>query len=261
MRRVLVTGAGGYVGRAFAEAHGARYRLRLFAKRPLPGPHETVIGDVRDPASLARALEGVDAVLHLAAVTTDTPGATEADYFMTNTVGTFNVLDAAVRAGVRRVVYASSVCAVGFRATPTVVREEDPCRPSDGMYGYSKYLGERLCECFAEQHGLAAVSLRVAMVVPQHELHVPADPSAPAWLGAVHVEDVVEALRLALDSDSVRAGTFHVASPSPSSKFDISRARAVLGYAPRHALDDGLPPLALRLAKGALRRLKRGLGL
>lgn len=249
MKRVLVTGAAGYVGRAFAQAHRDRYRLEPFA------------GDVRDPAAVERACRGMDAVLHLAGATTDRPGVTDADFFSTNTVGTFNVLEGAAKAGVGKVVFASSVCAVGFRPTPRVVRETDPCEPSDGMYGVSKLLAERLCEAYASARGLRVLCLRLAMVVPQHELTAPRDPSAPAWLGAVHIDDVVEAFRLALDDSRVPFGVFHVASGSPHAKFDIAKARAVLGYAPRHPLDDALPSRAASLAKGVLRRAKRALRL
>lgn len=249
MKRVLVTGAAGYVGRAFTEAHRDRYRLEPFA------------GDVRDPGAVARAAGGVDAVLHLAAVTTDRPAATDADFFSVNTVGTFNVLEAAVKAGIPQVVFASSVCAVGYRPTPRVILETDPCEPSDGMYGVSKFLAERLCEAYAARPGLRVLCLRLAMVVPQHELGRPRDPSAPAWLGAVHIEDVVEAFRLALDDAKTRHGVFHVASGSAHSKFDITLARRVLGYAPRHPLDDALPSRAVGLARGALRRAKKALGL
>lgn len=249
MKRVLITGAAGYVGRAFTQAHRDRYRLEPF------------VGDVRDAEAVGRACRGTDAVLHLAGVTTDRPGATDADFFSVNTVGTFNVLEAAVKAGTAQVVFASSVCAVGFRPTSRVILETDPCEPSDGMYGVSKHLAERLCEAYAARPGVRVLCLRLAMVVPQHDLARPRDPSAPAWLGAVHIDDVVEAFRLALDDGTTRHGVFHVASGSPHSKFDITLARRVLGYAPRHPLDDALPSRAAGLAKGALRRVKRALGL
>lgn len=258
---VLVTGASGFVGRAFREACAARFRLRLMARGPETGDPDFVRGDVRCPDDLGRAARGVDAILHLAAVTTDTPGATDADFFSTNTVGTFNVLEAAVKAGVKKVVYASSVCAVGFRAGPRVVLETDPCEPTDGMYGTSKYLAERLCAHYAAERGLAVLCLRLAMVVPQHDLPAPADPGAPGWLGAVHIDDAVEAFRLALDDEKIRFGVFHAAADGPHSKFDISLAKAKLGYRPSRRLEDAVPSRTLAAARGLLRRTKKALRL
>jgi uronate dehydrogenase len=237
MKQILITGASGYVGRAFIKAHGARYRVRTFGRTPVEGV-EFFSGDIRSLDDLARASEGVDVVLHLAAATTDGTGISDEEYFRTNTVGTFNVLEAAARCGVKKVVYGSSVCAVGFRATPKLIMEDAPCEPSDGMYGMSKYLSERLCACYAENRGLKAICLRTAMVVPQHKVDVPANPLAKHWLGAVHIDDVVEAFRLAIDNDKIDFGIFHICADNPKAKFDISRAKKILGFSPRHNLGE-----------------------
>ena len=261
MKRVLLTGAGGHVARAFIAAHGDRYHLRLFAKTPVPGAREMVVGDVRRREDLAGAARGVDAILHLAALTTDKKGVTDAEYFETNVGGTLNALEAAVHNGVEKFVYGSSVCAVGFRASSRVVLETDRCEPSDGMYGMSKYLSERLCESYARGRGLSAICLRTAMVVPQHP--APPRPSADAvgWCGAVHLDDVVEAYRLALDNEAVRYGVYHIAAEGPHSKFDVSQAKAALGYQPRHTLDGPAAPVARRLVERILRKAKGALDL
>lgn len=261
LKRVLITGANGYVARAFIAAFGARYRLVLFGRSATPGEHESVAGDVRNLDDLRRAARGVDAILHLAAVTTDKADATDAEFFETNTVGTFNVLEAAAANGVKKIVYGSSVCAVGFRATPRLIMETDRCEPTDGMYGTSKYLSERLCECYAAEHGIDIICLRTAMVVPQHELPAPASPLARHWLGAVHIDDVVSAFQLALDDEHIRFDVFHIASDGPNSKFDITKAKAKLGYRPSHRLDESLPSAPLRLVKGLLGKTRRALHL
>jgi len=248
MKHILITGASGYVGKAFIKAHGSKYRLRLFGRTQVKG-HEFFEGDLKSLEDLERACAGMDAVLHLAAATTDGTSISDEEYFHVNTVGTFNVLEAAARCKVKKVVYGSSVCAVGFRATPKLIMETDRCEPSDGMYGMSKYLSERLCECFAEKYGMSVICLRTAMVVPQHEIAAPANPFAAHWLGAVHIDDVVEAFRLALDNETVRFDIFHVCADNPKAKFDITKAKGILGFSPVHNLSDITRPGAASMAK------------
>lgn len=235
--KILITGASGYVGKAFLAAYGKDYNFRVFGRTAVEG-HEFVQGDIKNLDGLARAMEGVDTVVHLAAATTDGTGITDAEYFQTNTVGTFNILETAARRGVKKVVYGSSVCAVGFWPTPKLIMEIDHCVPSDGMYGYSKYLSERLCEYYAGKYGMKIICLRTAMVVPQHKIVAPANPLAAHWLGAVHIEDVLQAFKLAVENETIGFGIFHIATDSVYSKFDITKAKEVLGYRPKHDLSD-----------------------
>ncbi len=266
MKNLLITGSSGYVGRAFLQAYSSKYRLRLFGRTPVKD-YEFVQGDIRNLEEVTMASRGVDAILHLAAATTDGTGITDREYFEKNTIGTFNVLESAVRNKVGKVVYGSSVCAVGFRATPKLIMETDRCAPSDGMYGYSKYLSERLCECYAGKYGIKIICLRTAMVVPQHELAVPANPFASHWLGVVHIDDVIEAFRLAIENEDVNFDVFHIAADSRYSKFDITRAKNILGYRPGHDFTESIRPGPLKSAKalvaaclpGAARSILRAL--
>ncbi|MBF0231822.1 MAG: NAD(P)-dependent oxidoreductase [Desulfamplus sp.] len=260
MKKILITGATGYVGKAFLGAYGRDYNFRFFGRTSVDG-HEFVQGDIKNLLDLVQVMEGVDTIIHLAAATTDGTGRTDEDYFQTNTVGTFNVLEAAARSGVKKVVYGSSVCAVGFWPTPKLIMEKANCVPSEGMYGYSKYLSERLCEFYAGKGGMKIICLRLAMVVPQHEIVAPVNPFAAHWLGAVHIEDVLKALKLAVENETIGFGIFHIATDSLYSKFDITMAKEALGYRPKHNLSDivrpGLKKTAETLAKMILRIIRR----
>ena len=256
MKRILITGSSGYVGKAFISAHSNRYKLRLFGRTAVAGDDEFVPGDVRNFADVNRAAQDVDCIIHLAAVTTDRTGITDLDYFENNTAGTLNVLEAAVRNKGSKVVYGSSVCAVGFRATSKLIMETDNCKPSDGMYGYSKYLSERLCEYYAKKYGISIICLRTAMVVPQHELILPKNPFTSRWLGVVHIEDVIEAYRLAIESEGIRFDVFHIAADNPYAKFDITRAKNILGYRPKHNFIEHTRKGLLKSTTGVLQRIK-----
>lgn len=149
--RVFITGATGFVGAHVARkyaAEGAVLRLLTRKSSRLDGlaglDAETVVGDLRDPASLRSALEGCDALVHVAA-----------DYrlwvrdpqemYAANVDGTRELLKMAREAGVPRVVYTSSVATMGFKSDGTIVDEDTPVSLDDmiGHYKRSKFLGER----------------------------------------------------------------------------------------------------------------------
>jgi len=238
MKNILITGPNGYIAKAFINKFRSDYNLKLFGRTCCENAHEFIKGDIRNLDDITGASTGVDVILHLAAATTDDANISDYDYFHVNLVGTFNILEAAVRSNVKKVIYASSVCAVGFRPTPKLIRENSECKPSDGMYGYSKYLSEKLCECYAEKYKLNIICLRNAMVVPQHNITIPANPFLPHWLGIVHIEDVIQAYRLAIDNETVHYGVFHIASNNRYSKFDITRAKKELGFTPQYNFED-----------------------
>ncbi|HFB98837.1 MAG TPA: NAD-dependent epimerase/dehydratase family protein, partial [Bryobacterales bacterium] len=173
MKPVLVTGATGFVGWHVARKLLERgERVRLLVRDParvreLDGA-EAITGDLRDPASLERAVAGCGAVYHVAA-----------DYrlwvrdpremFASNVEGTRNVLDAARRAGVDCVVYTSTVGCIGI--PPGGVGDEGT-RVSDqdmtGAYKLSKFRAERVALRFAEE-GFPVVIVNPTAPVGDHD--------------------------------------------------------------------------------------------
>jgi dihydroflavonol-4-reductase len=148
--RALVTGATGFVGAAVARAlliegwqTRALVRPRSDRRNLAALAVEQLVGDLTDSASLERAVEGCDAVFHVAA-----------DYrlwapepeqlYRTNVEGTGKLLDAARRAGVRRIVYTSSVATIGLPGEGRPGTEDTPVGLADmiGHYKRSKYLAE-----------------------------------------------------------------------------------------------------------------------
>jgi len=167
--RVLVTGGAGFIGSNLVEAlaaSGLDVRVlddtstgsldNLADIRPAP---RVVLGDVRDPEAVHNAASGVEVVYHLAAL--PSVARSVGDPITTHQVnvdGTLNVLQAARRAGVRRVVYASSSSVYGD--TPRLPKDEGmPISPLS-PYAASKTAGEAYCRSFSHVYELETVSLR-----------------------------------------------------------------------------------------------------
>jgi UDP-glucose 4-epimerase len=166
----LVTGGAGFIGSHLVEALTARgRRVRVFDDlstglqsnfahvRPAP---ELVVGDLADAAAVARAAEGASAVYHLGALAS--VARSVENPLVSHTAcatGTVNVLDAARRAGARRVVYAASSSAYGGASDPAGQREDLPLQPLS-PYAAAKLSGEMYCQAFAHTYGLETVRLR-----------------------------------------------------------------------------------------------------
>jgi UDP-glucose 4-epimerase len=165
----LVTGGAGFIGSHLVEALTRRgRRVRVFDNfstglrgnlahlDPVP---EIVEGDVGEAAAVERAVQGVDVVFHLAALAS-VQRSVEApeDTHRVCASGTLHVLDAARRAGVRRVVYAASSSAYGIPAGE-VQTEDDPLQPLS-PYAAAKLAGELYAQSFTASFGLETVRLR-----------------------------------------------------------------------------------------------------
>ena len=223
MDALLITGATGFVGSELIEAvarHGLRARALVretsdVARLERHGI-ERVVGDLSDSAALRRALAGSDTVLHLAAATRALDPET---FHAVNGEGTRRLVEAMEAAGPRRLVYLSSLAAVGSRGDRPVGPDDEP-RPLTA-YGASKLAGERAA--------LSAGSLSVA-VLRAPAVYGPGDRDLLTFfrladrgvlpvVGArtrrlqfVHVRDLAEGLLAA--ARSAATGIFHVAEPA-----------------------------------------------
>jgi len=208
--KALVTGASGFVGAALARtllAAGWQVRALVRAgsdRRNLQAlTLETVIGDLTDPPSLRRAVEGCDAVFHAAADYRLWVPNPQSMYYV-NVDGTRNLLDAAHRAGVARIVYTSSVACVGLPADGGPGTEQTPVSLADmvGHYKRSKFLAEQVA-LEAAARGVPVVIVNPAAPVGPRDLkptptgQMVLDAAlgrTPAYvdtgLNVVHVDDV-----------------------------------------------------------------------
>jgi UDP-glucose 4-epimerase len=164
---VLVTGAAGTLGReAVAHLRSIGWRVRAHDLVPLDPAQadEVVTGDLRDAEHVRSLVDGMSGVVHAAAIPSPRPD--EQAVFTNNVMSAYQVLDASGRGGVPRIVYVSSLSALGFAysehgASPesVPVTETHPSVAED-VYGLSKYLGEQIAHTTALRWGGTVVNLR-----------------------------------------------------------------------------------------------------
>jgi len=232
--KVLVTGAAGRVGTAVCRELAGRHYVRGLDLVPCAAD-EVLVGDLLDAETRARALAGMEGVIHLAFCgrTRDVAGS-----YAINAQGTYQLLEAAQALGVSRFVYASTLSVYSGAqwqewATRGMMSEEVPPLPGE-IYGLTKYLGEEACRMFG-RNGLRCTILRLTGVtLPDHWEQVVASRSG----SSTHVADVALSFRLALENDPPPAvvPVYHICGDHPNKPTPIERARAALGFHPAYNL-------------------------
>jgi uronate dehydrogenase len=226
--RVLITGAAGRIGTWLRGGLPERgWAVRCLDVVPVPDERpgeEQIVADVTDLAAMLDATHGVDAVVHLAGI----PGeSTWPAIRHANIDGTYAVMEAARRAGARRVVLASSNHATGFTPRPAegLLREEDaPPRP-DTYYGVAKVTMEALGSLYADRYGMDVVCLRIGSAFQEPTTH----RMLANWLSPDDALSLVDAALRAPDPGFV---VVWGVSANTRSWWDLTAARA-LGYEPQ----------------------------
>ena len=157
---MLITGAAGAIGSCLRKGLGPLVDELVLTDVDAvkPKANERFMGAVlADRDAIARAVEGVDAVIHLGAVSTEAPFD---DLVGPNFIGAFNVFDAARREGARRIVFASSNHATGAYPVEQTLTGREPTRP-DSLYGVTKVYGEALGRLFVAKFDMEVVCLRI----------------------------------------------------------------------------------------------------
>ena len=242
-KRVIITGgsgkAGKYVVRELVE-HG--YHVLNLDLKPLPSlPAPTLITDLTDAGQVFNALascvedggasirpQPIDAVVHLAAI----PSlfvAPDNEVFRVNVLGTYNVLDAASKFGIRKAIIASSETAYGIcfayeERDPAYfpLDEEYPVDPMDS-YALSKIVNERTGRAFHARVGMDIYAYRIGNVIEPHEYREliagfaePLRRKRNAW-SYIDARDLAQACRLGVERDGLGYRVFNIANDEVSS--------------------------------------------
>jgi uronate dehydrogenase len=232
---VLLTGAAGRIGTMLtARLPALGWDVRAMDRVGIDGL-DGVTGDVTDPAALDIAMAGVSAVVHLAGYPTE---ATWPILRQANIEGTVQVFDAARRAGVTRVIYASSNHAVGFAPHGDGDLAADTAGRPDTLYGVTKVFGEALGRYYADRYGMKVACLRIGTC---H--HEPPDlRSLATWLSP---DDCARLVDACLRSDTLSYALIWGVSANRHRWWSLAAGRE-LGYEPSDDAGERRPEWAER---------------
>jgi uronate dehydrogenase len=230
MQNVLITGAAGDIGTRLRKLlRGVYPHLRGSDMRKpadLAAGDDFILADLTDLAQVDKAVSGMEGIIHLGGHGVE--GSWET-ILNANIIGCYNLFEAARRAGVKRVVFASSNHAIGFYPRSQRIGVNVRVRP-DSRYGVSKAFGEALGSLYADKHGLRVTCLRIGNVTD-----VPADETRLSiW---VKPEDLAQLMRIGLEHPDIHFEIFYGVSDNAASFWDNSRA-AHFGYRPQGRGED-----------------------
>jgi nucleoside-diphosphate-sugar epimerase len=238
----------GLIGGAVRRQLEGKVKLRALNRRDVAGV-DTVQADIADYNAIRRAFDGVDTVVHLAAVVA--MDASMAQYAAVSLTGTYNVFEAAKDAGVRRVVYASSGATVSgweteepykaliegrYADVPTTwpkITYEWPVNPK-GLYGASKVWGEALARHYTTTSDLSIICLRIGMVREEDRPLTPRDYSV--WCSQRDISTMVDLCVTA--KPDLRYDILFVESDNKWSYRDVERSQRVIGFTPQDAAEN-----------------------
>jgi UDP-glucose 4-epimerase len=246
LSKVLVTGGAGFIGSHLVDKLISRGysvvvldnfhsgEMESFRKILGRESFEVIEGDIRDRKAVREAMDGVDAVVHLAAlIDVEESVNNPLETHDVNVNGTLNVLNEAVRSGVRKLLFASSTAVYG-EGNPLPLREEHSLNPIS-PYAASKVSAEYYCKAFNNCYGLSTVVLRFFNVYGLGQKHSSYSGVISKFLqnalngeplilygdgeqarDFIYVDDVVEATVLALENGDSKGETFNVCTGKPT---------------------------------------------
>jgi NAD+ dependent glucose-6-phosphate dehydrogenase len=252
---VLITGAGGHLGRKLFDAldQEVGYSVSGIDIRPVDHPH-IHMADLSGDLNWIALLKDVDVIVHLAG--DREPAATWSSAIKHNMDATLTLYHHAAAHGVKRVVLASSNWIHGDkRFTDDPLNSATPPGPLNA-YGMSKLFGERTGAYFAEYHGLSVICLRIGWTQWTHDNQPGPHMAMGRWGQEMWLSDrdFLNGMRAAIDVKDVQFAALNLMSDNPGMRWDIAETKRVIGYDPQDGSQARVPPMIVLRSwiKGAL---------
>ncbi len=233
--KVVIYGGNGMLGPHVVKALEGHVALRITDLKPFETPHEMMPVDVADPEDVMRAAEGMDAIINLSVLRPHRKVA-----FDVNTLGCYNVMRAAVKYGIRRVINTGphfTVQGESYVDWDYHIGPDVPPKPGTNLYALSKGLGQEICRIFTSNFDVYVLcylfwSFRDhdASSEPVHDRSF-----MVTWRDAA--DAFLPGLKIGLESLPSRCEVFDILGDRPHGHFENGKARRILGWQPRDGLE------------------------
>jgi nucleoside-diphosphate-sugar epimerase len=231
--RVLLTGPGGRIGPSVVPLFSERFDLRLLDKNPIPEAKNAIVSDLSDINTLTEALSGMDCLVHLAATSDEAPFVEQ--LVPNNVIGLYNIFEAARLSGVKRIVFASTVQAVGFYPNNHTVQATDLPRPVS-LYGCTKAFGETLGRYYFDRHGIEFIGVRIGWFQNYDSPLLRNNRGARSiWLSP---NDAAGILARCVEAENIGYALVFATSKTEFERLSLAPARELLNYTPIDDIND-----------------------
>ena len=232
MRRILLTGATGRIGSSFFQEYRDKYWMRLASRSVAQmtdvEPHEIFPLDIADLDACQEACKDIDTVVHLAANPSGDAGFYEA-LLDQNVKGAYNIFQAALDQGCRRVVFASTIQLTEGYPLDTQITE-DMAPKAVNLYGASKVFAESMAHYFSKVHGLSSLCVRVGNYAGNSDSMVADARRLSAWISR---RDMNQLFMRAIEVEDLPFAILHGVSDNRFKRLDIRKTRELVGYEPQ----------------------------
>ena len=225
-KKVLITGAGGRIGNIICPILADIYNLRFFDTKKLKSikNEEIFIGNILDMKSLQTAMEDIDVVIHLAAISDE-------DDFVNkilpiNIQGTYNVLEAAKNSKVKKVILASTIQTIWNYPNNKIITTDMPSRPFN-LYACSKLFGENAGKYYSEKFGISVICLRIGYMLPYGHEWLEDSEKKKSWTSP---NDLIQIINKCIDNEDLKYEIFFAISENENAYLDISNLKKKLNY-------------------------------
>ena len=230
-KKVLITGAAGRIGRVLNEGLKDRYNIRVLYNRTVLDQQfeeEVMVGNITDLEKMEEAVDGCDAVIHMAG--NPSMQATFEEVHEANSLGTYCIYEACVRRNCPRVIFASTNHVTGnYEKEGIYVTPDMPIRP-DSFYGACKAHGEGLGRYYSDKLGLGVICLRIGSFQPiKNVQNRRSDRILSSWLS---YKDTVQLCWRGIEAEHIKFGIYYGISGNKRAYWDIQNAKDDLGYVP-----------------------------
>ncbi len=231
MKKILITGGFGKIGKYFAQNFNHKYEITI---ADIATNKETFTDNIQiEKANLldftvcSKLCEGIDTVIHLAGIVD--PISESDEILETNIKTTQNIFKAAVKAGCKRLIFASSAQTIESYPTDVQVNKNMLVKPKN-IYGVSKCFGEALAAYHAYNNGISAICLRIgAYEFPKDFIEMNArDLSA-----FLHPDDFNQLLIGCIETENIEYEVLNAISNNRYKRLDITESKEKVGYRPK----------------------------